>query len=454
MHISCLLILCITNTFAKSVVVTNNEHELTPKILSENILENKLKSINGVRRVKRFFVDQNVYWHNKHHISYSLFTNNIPVVLNRSVIRQETHKAINVWNDAIAYDTHLPIINLEYAGDNNDTANIKIKFVRGDHNDSFPFDGPNGVLAHAFPPPYGEVHLDADENWLTQDLVNTTNTNDDGVNYLHTLIHEIGHSLGLYHSSTKEAIMYPFYQGHRITLDTDDLLGLDQLYVHNSHNTKLTNVVDSSSVPTTTTTTTTTTLKNIPLWVYNRIMGNGVNKRCSIKITGVGEIRGEYYLFSTNRYWRFRDFNFNNLIETRTFHKGHWPHVCTIVSVATQHTLIHIIDHYLWYTYNTTVLLKVEPLAVRYNIIFEEDNVLYGVLNGAHVYRVVNNEYVGRVKDKFLGFKRVDWILVTRDVISVGVGRGKWVLNVVDTKDRLGNVYVANEEPTHLMYGC
>ncbi|UYE99118.1 MAG: hypothetical protein [Betabaculovirus sp.] len=183
-------------------------------------------------------------------------------------------------------------------------------------------------------------------------------------------------------------------------------------------------------------------------------MGNGVNKRCSIKITGVGEIRGEYYLFSTNRYWRFRDFNFNNLIETRTFHKGHWPHVCTIVSVATQHTYIHIIDHYLWYTYNTTVLLKVEPLAVRYNIIFEEDNVLYGVLNGAHVYRVVNNEYVGRVKDKFLGFKRVDWILVTRDVISVGVGRGKWVLNVVDTKDRLGNVYVANEEPTHLMYGC
>lgn len=455
----------VVNTTAK------NETEFLLNSDGKNFLEKKLGSINvngGARRTKRFFVNQEIFWRNKNNISYSLFTDNIPAALDPSVVLQETHQALTVWNNTIAYDTHLPILKLVYVGDNNDTANIKIKFLHGDHNDLFPFDGPNGVLAHAFPPPNGEVHLDADEFWLTQDRVNKTNTNN-GVSFLNTLIHEIGHSLGLFHSHVNHSIMYPFYQGNRLALDKDDLNGLDQLYVHNKrvHQTTVVNSVVSSTtkkpiVRLTTTTplpppaiTTVVPPKIIPSWVNNdEILGNGVSKQCSLKYTGVGEIRGEYYLFTSTRYWRFRDFNFNNLIETRTYGKGHWPHVCTIVSVATQNAYIHIIDHHLWYTYKTTVLVKVEPLSVKYNIIFEENKVLYGVVKGAQLYRVTNNEYVGRVSDKFLGFKRLDWILVTPEVISVGVGRGKWMLNVVDKKDKLGNVYVANDEPTHLMYGC
>lgn len=45
-------------------------------------------------------------------------------------------------------------------------------------------------------------------------------------------LHELGHSLGLEHSSTKGAIMYPIYSGYHpgLELHRDDILGIQQLY--------------------------------------------------------------------------------------------------------------------------------------------------------------------------------------------------------------------------------
>lgn len=42
---------------------------------------------------------------------------------------------------------------------------VKIDFYAKEHGDGYPFDGKGRVLAHAFFPPYGQLHFDDDESW-------------------------------------------------------------------------------------------------------------------------------------------------------------------------------------------------------------------------------------------------------------------------------------------------
>ncbi|KAJ4719134.1 Metalloendoproteinase [Melia azedarach] len=103
-------------------------------------------------------------------------------------------------------------------------ADIKISFHRGDHRDGAPFDGRGGVLAHAFAPTDGRFHYDADEPWA----VGAT----PGAYDLETVaLHEIGHLLGLAHSSVQGAIMYPrITPGVTKGLHRDDIQGIRALY--------------------------------------------------------------------------------------------------------------------------------------------------------------------------------------------------------------------------------
>ncbi|KAK7367948.1 hypothetical protein VNO80_09968 [Phaseolus coccineus] len=113
-------------------------------------------------------------------------------------------------------------------------ADIRIGFYSGDHGDGEPFDGVLGTLAHAFSPTNGMFHLDEEEDWVaTGDVTEASVSN--AVDLESVAVHEIGHLLGLGHSSIEEAIMYPTISAktRKVELAQDDIEGIQVLYGSN-----------------------------------------------------------------------------------------------------------------------------------------------------------------------------------------------------------------------------
>lgn len=115
---------------------------------------------------------------------------------------------------------------------NRNRADIVILWGSGSHGDPYPFDGTNGVLAHAFYPPpnggaiAGDAHFDDAERWT----MSTRPNGSQPIDLVTVAAHEIGHSLGLAHSSVAGALMYPYYTGSHRYLHTDDINGIRYLY--------------------------------------------------------------------------------------------------------------------------------------------------------------------------------------------------------------------------------
>ncbi|KAL6136379.1 hypothetical protein ACLB2K_061674 [Fragaria x ananassa] len=85
---------------------------------------------------------------------------------------------------------------------NPQNADLKISFHKRDHGDGDPFDGPGGQLAHAAYPTGGTLHYDAEETW-------SAGAKPGAMDYGSVGLHEIGHLLGLGHSSVEGAVMFP-----------------------------------------------------------------------------------------------------------------------------------------------------------------------------------------------------------------------------------------------------
>jgi len=142
-------------------------------------------------------------------------TEKLDGTIERDLIRQ----AFDLWSQ----QTSLTFTEASSSSE----ADIIVGWYVGDHDDGDPFDGPGDVLAHAsFPNPYESrqviLHFDDEERWVDSDAQN--------VDLLTVAAHEIGHTLGLAHSSDPDALMFASYRGPHRSLSEDDIAGVQAIY--------------------------------------------------------------------------------------------------------------------------------------------------------------------------------------------------------------------------------
>lgn len=130
-----------------------------------------------------------------------------------------------IFSTSMAKWSNTSLLSLREVSNENE-ANITIKFLEGNHGDGYDFDGPGQVLAHAFYPTSGtggDAHFDLGEKW-------TLWGEEEGISLFSVALHEIGHSLGLGHSSQENSVMYAWYRSKSTELQEDDKLAIDNVY--------------------------------------------------------------------------------------------------------------------------------------------------------------------------------------------------------------------------------
>ncbi|XP_028746815.1 stromelysin-2 [Peromyscus leucopus] len=190
--------------------------EMTGK-LDSSTMDVMLKPRCGVPDVGGFTTFPGSPKWRKNHLTYRIvdYTPDLP----KESVDSAIEKALKVWEE---------VTPLTFSRLSEGEADIMISFAVGEHGDFYPFDGPGQSLAHAYPPGpgfYGDAHFDDDEKWTL---------GPSGTNLFLVAAHELGHSLGLFHSNNKGALMYPVYRFStnptQFRLSQDDIDGIQSLY--------------------------------------------------------------------------------------------------------------------------------------------------------------------------------------------------------------------------------
>lgn len=203
--------------------------------------------------------------------------------------RKKFYEAFDIWHQEADLEFH------EVGA--TDDADIVISFDRYEHGDGYPLDGPGRVLAHAFPPGpgrQGDAHFDEDEEW---------GANGKGTDLYTVAAHEFGHSLGIYHSNKKGALMFPWYQGYNpnLELEYDDVQAIQTIYggPPRGRSTKKQPKYTFSTYPATSPRRVTPSPR-----IPEKPDGVRPPDPCKTTIDDVALIRTETYAFRDKWYWR------------------------------------------------------------------------------------------------------------------------------------------------------
>ncbi|EUB56340.1 Matrix metalloproteinase-25 [Echinococcus granulosus] len=249
--------------------------------------ESLIQSEGRPSRVKRYLIgDPKMRW-TKKKLTWQIHS--YPTHhLNRSQTHAVFQHAFNKWSS---------VADLDFVEEKNyyKDADIVIKFGSRRHGDSIAFDGPGGVLAHAFypmPEPVyslaGDAHFDDEEEWWD-------GPHQEYRNLLSVATHELGHSMGLGHSSVHTSVMFPYYlsKWKRVELDQDDINGMQKIYGAPRPGKVLPEIPDLPDIP------------SIPETTTVKPDTNKQIDYCNTSVDAIIEVRGlELYIFKGEYQWR------------------------------------------------------------------------------------------------------------------------------------------------------
>ncbi|XP_065548746.1 stromelysin-3 isoform X1 [Lathamus discolor] len=232
---------------------------------------------NGRNRQKRFVLSGGRW--DKTDLTYKIIR--FPWQLVKSKVRRTIEEALKVWSD---------VTPLTFTEVQEGRADIVIDFTRYWHGDNLPFDGPGGILAHAFFPKThreGDVHFDYDETW--------TIGNNLGTDLLQVAAHEFGHVLGLQHTAVSKSLMSPFYIfRYPLSLSEDDKQGIQYLYGKPK--------LDPAPTPTEPAELPQAGLETNEITNVEAVQPDA----CDTAFDAVSTIRGELFFFKSRYVWRLR----------------------------------------------------------------------------------------------------------------------------------------------------